>query len=46
MTGASIYEWRRCLKRRGVTDASDKERGKIVIEDSRAERDRKILAMI
>jgi len=25
LTGASIYEWRRCLKRRGVADASDKE---------------------
>ena len=45
LTGASIYEWRRCLKRRGVADASDKEGGKIVIEDSKAERDRRILAM-
>ena len=44
LTGASIYEWRRCLKRRGVADASQ-EGGKIVIEDSKAERDRKILAM-
>ncbi|MEA3385628.1 MAG: ATP-binding protein, partial [Thermodesulfobacteriota bacterium] len=32
LTGASIYEWRRCLKRRGVTEASDKEGGKIVAD--------------
>jgi len=45
VTGASIYEWRRCLKRRGGTDAFDGDGGGVVIEDSKAERDRRILAM-
>ncbi len=45
VTDASIYEWRRALKRRGGKDGSSGGVGKIEVEDPTLDRNRRIINM-